>query len=64
MMDSELIIKRMAKKMLIAPIQEAIVNLEVTRDLLYEEYKIRPHTSVYSVITGINLELMALKKLI
>jgi hypothetical protein len=66
-MDSELIIKWMAKRMsivLLPPIEIAITNLEVTRDLLLEEYKVRPHTSVYSVITGLNLELILLKKLI
>ena len=66
-MDSELIIKRMAKKMIVnelSRIEIAITNLTVTRDLLLEEYKIRPHTSIYSVITGLDLELILLKKLI
>ena len=57
----------MAKKMIVnelSRIEIAITNLTVTRDLLLEEYKIRPHTSTYSVITGLDLELILLKKLI
>ena len=58
----------MAKKEIeivkLTPIEEAIVNLRVTRDLLQEEWNLNPHTKVYSVITSLDLDLIELKKLV
>lgn len=48
----------------LTPIEMAIVNLKVTRDLLQEEWVKNPHTKIYSVITGLDLDLIELKKLV
>lgn len=58
----------MAKKEIeivkLSPIEMAIVNLRVTRDLLQEEWNLNPNNRIYSVITSLDLDLIELKRLL
>jgi len=56
--------KKIIKEMELTHIEMALQKIVEARELLVTEYSANPHTKVSSVITGLDLDMIELRKLI